>query len=231
LKWRICLLAIGLLIASVASLAVISITHGEGGLPIYVEVDIKPGSWPNPINIKSKGVFAVAICGTDYYDIMQIDPATVRIYIEGIEEGVSPIRWSFEDVATPYVGEPGGGHALGGDGYLDLVFHFETQAAVNELGLAGYTGETIPLYIKGRLYSEFGGRSIEGKDYVWVIDLPGDVNSDAVVNVIDGVIICLAWDASPNPSPNWDPRADIIEDNKINILDAVVVASNWGQTP
>jgi streptogramin lyase len=132
-------------------------------IPVYV--DIKPGSWPNPINIGSKGVFAVAICGTKDFNVTTIDPATVKIYIEGVEDGVVPLRWSYEDVATPWTGEAGGGHALGGDGYLDLVFHFDTQAVVTGLGLDEHVGETIPLIIMGNLYEEFGGTPIIGQDY------------------------------------------------------------------
>ncbi|MEM3618674.1 MAG: hypothetical protein QXK47_06365 [Candidatus Bathyarchaeia archaeon] len=136
---------------------------------LAVYVDIKPGSWPNPINIGSKGTFAVAICGTEQFDVITVDPATVKIYFEGIEEGVAPLRWSYEDVATPYTGEPGGGHALRGDGYMDLVFHFDTQAVVNTLHLYEHVGETVPLIIRGNLLEELGGTLIQGQDYVRIV--------------------------------------------------------------
>lgn len=136
---------------------------------ISVYVDIKPASWPNPINTASQGVFAVAICGTENFDVTTIDPATIKLTMEGLEVSVSPIRWSYEDVATPYTGEPGGGHALGGDGYLDLVLHFDTQEVVNTLGLRAYVGQTIPLVITGNLYEELGGTPIQGQDYVRII--------------------------------------------------------------
>jgi len=135
---------------------------------ITVYVDIKPGSWPNPINIASQGVFAVAICGTEDFDVMTIDPATVKIYAEEIEEGVSPLCWHYEDVATPYMGPPGGGHALRGDGYLDLVFHFDTQTVVTTITLTGHIGQTVPLIIRGNLYIEFDGTAIQGQDFVRV---------------------------------------------------------------
>jgi len=137
-------------------------------IPVYV--DIKPGSWPNPINIGSKGVFAVAICGTESFDVMTIVPESVRIYIEGIEEGVLPLRWSYEDVATPYTGEPCCGHDLRGDGYLDLVFHFDTQTVVSTLHLYEHVGETVPLIIKGNLYVCF--TPFMGKDCAWILLLP-----------------------------------------------------------
>jgi len=132
-------------------------------LRISVYVDIKPGSWPNPIKASSKGVFAVAICGTADFDVMTIDPATVRICY-GTALGVAPLRWSYEDVATPYTDDGDGGHALGGDGYLDLVLHFSTEA-VNANSLSRHVGETIPLIITGNLHVD---SPILGQDLVWV---------------------------------------------------------------
>lgn len=149
---------------------------------ISVHVDIKPGSWPNPINIDSKGVFAVAICGTEDFDVRTINPTTVKIYIEGIEEGVSPKRWSYEDVATPYNGEPGGGHALSGDGYMDLVLHFDTKTAVLTMHLYEHVGKIIPLIIKGNLYEEFNGKQITGQDYVWILKSQGRSSSKDMPN-------------------------------------------------
>jgi hypothetical protein len=134
--------------------------------PVPVYVDIKPGSWPNPIKVDSKGVFAVAICGTKDFDPKTLDATTMKLCIVGIAEGVSPVRWSYQDVATPYTGPPGGGQALGGDGYLDLVFFFDTKTAVVKLGLAGHGRETIPLIIKGNFYPAAGGLPIQGQDYV-----------------------------------------------------------------
>jgi hypothetical protein len=133
---------------------------------LQVYVDIKPGSWPNPINKRSRGVFTVAICGTEDFDVTTIDPATIEITIEGLEVGVSPVGWSYEDAATPYTGEPGGGHDLEGDGYLDLVLKFDTQEVVNTLELCQYNGEKIPLIISGNLCEEFDGTPIQGEDYV-----------------------------------------------------------------
>jgi hypothetical protein len=140
-------------------------------IPVYV--DIKPGSWPNPINKGSKGVFAVAVCGTEDLDVMTLDPETVMIYIEGVEEGVPPLRWAYEDVATPYTGDPGGGHELGGDGYTDLVLHFDTQEVVVTLELCVYDDETVPLLVRGNLLEEHGGTAIEGQDYVWLKEPKG----------------------------------------------------------
>jgi hypothetical protein len=140
---------------------------------ITVNVDIKPGSWPNPINVKSNGVIPVAICGTEDFDVTTIDPSTILLTIEGIEDGVAPLRWTYEDVATPYTGEPGGGHELTSDGYIDLVLHFSTPEVVTTLGLAALGGEEgVPLIITGNLTEDDGGTAIQGEDYVKILDPP-----------------------------------------------------------
>ena len=63
---------------------------------IEVAVDIRPGSCPNPLNCKSKGVLPVAILGTAELDVTSIDPVTVRL------AGAYPLRFELEDVATPF---------------------------------------------------------------------------------------------------------------------------------
>jgi len=42
--------------------------------PLEVLVDIKPGSYPNPLNVKSKGVLPVAILGTTAFDVSDVCP-------------------------------------------------------------------------------------------------------------------------------------------------------------
>jgi len=137
---------------------------------ISVFVDIKPGSWPNPINKGSKGVISVAICGTEDFDVMTIDPSTVMMCNETSESGVAPLRWSYEDVATPYQDETPddpNGHEETGDGIMDLVLKYDTQEVVTMLSLCGYDDwEYVKLFLKGNLFDEEGGTPIEGFDWV-----------------------------------------------------------------
>jgi len=72
-----------------------------------VDIDIKPGSCPNSISLRSRGRIAVAILTTADYDATAVDPASV------VFAGAAPIRWAQEDVDD--------------DGDVDLVFHFKTQ--------------------------------------------------------------------------------------------------------
>ena len=71
------------------------------------QLDIKPGSDPNSINLKSKGVVPVAILTTEDFDASTVDPETVEF------AGASPVRWAIEDVD--------------GDGDMDMILHFKTQ--------------------------------------------------------------------------------------------------------
>ncbi len=130
-------------------------------LPIPVYVDIKPGSCPNAFNTKQKGVTPVAIAGTADFDVMTIDPESVRL------NGVAPIRWSGEDVTTPYTGtDRCGCWERGADGYVDLVLHFDSVEFADTL--SGYTvkGDPVQVVITG---STECGASIEGFDCVWVV--------------------------------------------------------------
>ncbi|MDA1349125.1 MAG: hypothetical protein O3A47_09720, partial [Chloroflexi bacterium] len=63
-----------------------------------VDIDVKPTSCPNPLNVGKRGVLPAAILGTDTVDVSQVDVATVQL------EGVAPLRSNIEDVATPHSG-------------------------------------------------------------------------------------------------------------------------------
>ncbi len=130
-------------------------------------VDIKPGSCPNPLNVKSGGVLPVAVLGTGEFDVAGIDVSTIRLTREGAGE-VAPIRWCYEDVATPYNGTDACGcHELTGDGYTDLTLKFDRQELIETLGLSVEAGNTIPLTVTGTLGD---GTVIEGSDCIWVLE-------------------------------------------------------------
>ena len=99
-----------------------------------VSVDIKPQSCPNPLNTKSKGVLPVAVLGTASLDVGVVDPESLFL------EGVAPLRWAYEDVATPFepfLGKEDCGedcNTEGPDGYMDLTLKFDTQEVVEVLG-------------------------------------------------------------------------------------------------
>ena len=78
---------------------------GEG--PVNVQIDVKPGSDPNAINVSENGVVAVAIFTTDAFDASQVNVSTV------VFAGASAVHSALEDID--------------GDGDLDMVLHFRVQ--------------------------------------------------------------------------------------------------------
>ena len=79
-----------------------------------VLIDIKPGSYPNSINLGSNGVVPVAILGAEYFDAATVNPSTVTLAGSGVKvKGHSGNSGSLEDV--------------NGDGYLDLVVQVYTE--------------------------------------------------------------------------------------------------------
>jgi hypothetical protein len=125
-----------------------------------VDLDIKPQSCPNPVNVKSNGVLPVAILGTDLLDVNDIDLSTIRL------EGVAPLRSSIEDVATPVYGDGDQCQCIcttaGPDGFEDLTLKFRKQSIVAALGEVN-DGDVIRLTLTGE-FSNLTG--FEGHDCI-----------------------------------------------------------------
>ena len=131
---------------------------------VAVPLDIKPGSCPNPLNLKSKGVTPVAVLGTYDFYVSDLDLTSLRL------NGVSPSRSSMEDVATPFehfVGEKYSDDCndYGPDGFEDLVLKFDTQKIVEILGDVK-DGDAVILTLTGTLTD---GTEIEGEDIVTIL--------------------------------------------------------------
>ena len=95
--------------------------------PVEVTIDIKPGSDPNSINVKSKGVIPVAIISTTDFDA-----SSVMASSSALEGALADHGGHLEDVS--------------GDGLFDLVLHFRTQETDIACGdtsaiLTGTTGD------------------------------------------------------------------------------------------
>jgi len=127
---------------------------------IPATIDIKPGSCPNPFNVKRRGVLPVAILGSEDFDVGMIDVASIRL------AGVDPNRSGYEDVATLVMdGDECECTTDGPDGYLDLTLKFKTQDIVEALGEVA-DGEELVLTLTGVLLDE---TPIEGEDCIRVI--------------------------------------------------------------
>jgi hypothetical protein len=82
-------------------------------------------------------------------------------------------------------------------------------------------------------WTYFNGTIDEVKIYNYAKPVKlGDVNDDGTVNIMDGVIIGVAFGSRPG-DPEWNPIADIAPvgalDNFINIQDVVLWAIHFGE--
>lgn len=111
---------------------------------IQVDIDIKPGSFPNSINTKSKGNIPVAVLGSATFDVNDIDRTTLAFGPAG---------------ATPVHNDLGHLEDVNNDGFTDLVSHYRTK----DTGLA--PGDTQAC-VTGQTT---GGQNFEGCDSVRIV--------------------------------------------------------------
>ena len=114
-------------------------------------LDIKPEDCPNRLttNVRGKGRLPMAILGTDYLDVNDIDPDTVSINGE-----IFPVKTpAIDGKTTPFTGETCGCHVAGDDGLSDMVLHFSKRDVILGLGLDMLPEGTIaPINVEGLLY-------------------------------------------------------------------------------
>lgn len=103
------------------------------------------------------------------------------------------------------------------DGRPHLKAKFN-RTAVSELILSeGIKYGNVTLTITGEL---FDGTSFEGSDVI-MSRMPGDVDSNGNVDVVDAVAVAVALGSN-------DPYTDLNEDEVTDICDIVTVAVNFG---
>ena len=103
---------------------------------ISVAIDIKPGQYPNRINLRSNAIIPVAVLTTPDFNAAAVDPATVTL------ADAMPERGGMCDVDR--------------DGDLDLLLHFRAR----DLNLTPYSTEAF------LIGTTSDGFTIEGSDTV-----------------------------------------------------------------
>lgn len=115
----------------------------QGGI---ARIDIKPGSFPNSINLGDRGTVAVAIFSRPDFDATTVDPSTVTLAGAPVKvKSNGTLMASQEDVND--------------DGLVDLVVHVETSA------LQLSEGDTVAI-LQGRTYF---GMPVVGADSVRIV--------------------------------------------------------------
>lgn len=112
-----------------------------------VEIDIKPGSFPNSVNLESKGVVPVALLSSSSFNATTVDPATLTLAGASVRLLVKSEKFQCSRQDSNQ------------DGLTDLVCQFDTAELQLEPGsdVAVLTGKT------------FAGQTIRGQDTVRVV--------------------------------------------------------------
>jgi PKD repeat protein len=137
--------------ASATHAVLVTVTDNDGGagsdrvnvtvMPVPASVDIKPGSYPNCINPRSRGRVAAAVLAGAGLDPSTVDPASVHL------EGVAPARWSLNKDVND-------------DGARDLVLQYSTRELA---GTDAFDLDPHTLVLTGRLQD---GTWIMGTDEI-----------------------------------------------------------------
>jgi hypothetical protein len=113
-----------------------------------VDIDIKPGSYPNAINLGSQGLVPVAILSSQEFDATNVDPDTIELAGSGVAiRGKSNKYMAHEEDVNR-------------DGLVDLVAQVATANFDPDSlqdGSAILTGQT------------YDGQPIEGSDEVTIV--------------------------------------------------------------
>ena len=116
------------------------------GRPVYL--DILPNDCPNQLtaNVRSNGRLPMAIAGTDYFDVADINLDTVTI-----NGDIFPVKASIGSVISPLTGDLCDCQVAGDDGVDDLMLHFKRRQVVSGLGLDQQIDEIVPITVEGLL--------------------------------------------------------------------------------
>jgi len=121
--------------------------------PLRVDIDIKPGSFPNSVCLNDQGLLPVAILGSETFNVQDVNPETICIGEAPLANRGNPKRpklaYSLEDVNE--------------DGYTDLIAFFSVQELINAEALKP---ETTELKLDAQLYD---GTPIYGIDSVRIV--------------------------------------------------------------
>lgn len=193
--------------------------------PEMVDVDIKPGSCPNPLSLTAYADGTDGIIWEWEEDPIVDAPvdrkshggtghskAVIPVAILGSDEldvteidrstvtlaGVPALRAGFEDVGTPMGADAEACecNTLAGDGYMDLTLKFDKAAVIAALPPVS-DRDVVPLTLAGALWN---GTPIEGTDCVWIIS---GGSFAALNNPPDKPVISSCYPNPFNPSTSF----------------------------
>jgi len=141
--------------------------------PLEATLDIRPGSCPNPLNVRSRGSVKMAVLGDVAFDVTEIDVDSLALTrADGVGESVYPVTKRggrtavVADRSTALSGSPCSCQEGGVDGIDDLVLRFSVRQMVRSFELDLVPRNTsVVLTLEGDLLD---GRTFTASDCVVV---------------------------------------------------------------
>ena len=191
---------------------------------IEVTLDIKPGSCPNPINVRSNGRLPAAVLGSEAFDVSTIDVNSLLF------EGVAALKSRIEDVAAPtaftgdvvYHDDCG---EEGPDGYPDLSLQFGTQEMLTAIEPV-VDGEVRQLTLIGTLLD---GTPIAGMDVVSIKKKTTDFDEDGEVGFKDFISFARQM-GRKRFDMDYDERFDLDDDGDVTFADFVAFVHEFAHS-
>jgi hypothetical protein len=144
------------LLSCLAVMALFLPCANAGGIMTTVGFDIKPGSFPNAINLGSQGVLPTAILSSPNFYAYEVDPTTILFGDPAlISNGgtAAPPAFTNEDDVND-------------DGMMDLAVFFDVPMLVSYHAIGDSSTSAV---VTG--YT-FGGVGITGSDLVHTVPIP-----------------------------------------------------------
>lgn len=106
---------------------------------------------------------------------------------------------------------------------LTLTFIFDTEYAAYGIYILSADADLVP--------DETDLSDNYLVDGTVVVHIPGDINGDRAVNIVDWSLISAHWYPGPPRGPSgYDPVADVNMDGAVNIMEVSIVSAHWGQS-
>lgn len=143
-------------------------------LVVPAGVDIRPGSCPNTLSVRGRGLVRAVLLGTEQFDVADVDfDSLVLSRSDGTGQGVSPVGkfgrrfGAIKDVATSPDDERYDCDTTEPDGFDDLILSFSVRELVHALRLREESRRTtVSLALRGTLLD---GRVLEALDFVTIV--------------------------------------------------------------
>jgi hypothetical protein len=170
-----------------------------------------------------------------------LSPATHNVAVISVASAKNVIAKGFSDNVTVLVANRGGNaETFSVTAYVNGTVIGTQQVSLNA------TDQTIITFTwttKGSVYGNYTMSAyawpVQGETYIAdntftggtvYAGIPGDVNGDGKVNVLDAILLSNSFFAKPGSS-NWNGNADVNGDGVVDILDAIILANNFATLP